>query len=233
MALLVQLRLLRPFLVLAISTFFLLLTAFELLTTLQLGKFTSWSAFQHAWFGRFWSYFGPMSKEVASPCVKPLLGEARGVVLDIGPGSGLWLDLFSATNNDKITKIYGVEPNPEHHPALRAAVRGAGLDAVYEILPVGVEDLENAGIPKGSVDTIATIQVLCSVPGPQQILKQLYPYLKPGGQWLVYEHVRTNQDHKLMSLWQGESSVRRVQAMLMFVQLLWIDSGQVSWTAAL
>lgn len=198
-----QLNLLRPLLLLAFSAAFIPITIFKLVTTFQFSKLASWAAFQHAWFGRFWAWFGPQSREYGGPAVEPILAKARGVVLDIGPGNGQWVNLFSAAKNKDIKKIYGVEPNPDHHAALRQRVKSAGLEGIYEVLPVGVEDLESCGIEKGSVDTIATIQCLCSVPGPEDIIKSLYPYLKPGGQWLVYEHVRTPHQHDFVATWQG------------------------------
>ncbi|KAJ9618896.1 hypothetical protein H2203_008712 [Taxawa tesnikishii (nom. ined.)] len=198
-----QLNLLRPLLLLAFSAAFIPITIFKLVTTFQFSKLASWAAFQHAWFGRFWAWFGPQSREYGGPAVEPILAKARGVVLDIGPGNGQWVNLFSAAKNKDIKKIYGVEPNPDHHAALRQRVKSAGLEGIYEVLPVGVEDLESCGIEKGSVDTIATIQCLCSVPGPEDIIKSLYPYLKPGGQWLVYEHVRTPHQHDFVATWQA------------------------------
>ena len=199
-----QLRLLGPLRLIALSAAFIPLTIASLVFSLQFGKLTSYGAFQHAWFGRFWGWFGPLSTEQGKAAVEPLLKDAEGVVLDIGPGNGQWLYLFAAGQNSKITKIYGVEPNTEHHKALRESIVRAGLEGVYEILSVGAEDLGTCGIREGSIDTIATVQVLCSVPGPQKIVKALYPYLKPGGRWLVYEHIRTPHRHDLVSSWQGQ-----------------------------
>lgn len=178
------------------------ITIVQLIKTFQFHKLTSWSSFQHAWFGTFWTYFGAKSKERGADVVGPLLQTATGVVLDIGPGSGEWLDLFAPAKNQAIVKIYGVEPNPEHHPALRKRITDAGLDGVYEILGVGAEDLASCGIEPASVDTICTIQCLCSVPGPDRIVKDLYPYLKSGGKWLVYEHIKTKHQADFVGYWQ-------------------------------
>lgn len=198
------LNLLRPLYLMSLSAAYIPVTIFSLVTTFQFDKLTSWTAFQHAWFGRFWSYFGPLAAESAAPKVEPLLHHARGIVLDIGPGSGQWLYLFAQAKNKNIKKIYGVEPNSEHHKALRNSIHQAGLEGVYEILPVGVENLESCGIEKGTIDTIATIQVLCSVPGPEKIIKELYPYLRAGGIWLVYEHVKTKYPDHFVGYWQRE-----------------------------
>ena len=36
-----------------------------------------------------------------------------------------------------------------------------------------------------------SVQVLCSVPQPEALAKSLYRVLKPGGQMIVYEHVKS------------------------------------------
>lgn len=51
----------------------------------------------------------------------------------------------------------------------------------------------NLGIEEGTVDTVVTLAVLCSVPQPDQLIRDLYGHLKPGGKWIMYEPVRTPQ----------------------------------------
>ncbi|KAK0844412.1 hypothetical protein LTR03_008106 [Friedmanniomyces endolithicus] len=108
------LNLLRPLLLLSYSAYYILPTLLALLSTLNLTPLLSLSAFKDAWFARFWAFFGPLSRESAAPN-----NSARGVCLDIGPGSGQWLYLFARANNSEITKIYGVEPNVGMHGELR------------------------------------------------------------------------------------------------------------------
>ncbi|KAG4218079.1 hypothetical protein PC116_g33441, partial [Phytophthora cactorum] len=101
----------------------------------------------------------------------------------------------SAAVDGVITRVYGVEPNRDQHPALRRAIAKAGLEDVYRIVPVGIEDLDDATkwdgrVEKGSVDCIVSILCLCSIPDPEKNIGELYQYLKKGGRWYVYEHVR-------------------------------------------
>ena len=94
----------------------------------------------------------------------------------------------------KVTKIYGVEPNVDLHDALRKAVKENGLSDIYTIVPCGVEsaaELKKYGLEPESVDTVLSVQVLCSVPRPAETVKRLYELLKPGGQMIVYEHVKS------------------------------------------
>ncbi|KAK3111127.1 hypothetical protein LTR53_013942 [Teratosphaeriaceae sp. CCFEE 6253] len=198
------LNLFRPLLLLAFSAYYIPLTIVSLLLSLNFSALLHFSEFQDIWFAKFWAWFGSGAREVAAPHVVPLLQHAaRGVCLDIGPGSGEWLYLFARANNGSITKIYGVEPNKGMHATLRANAVKAGLGDVYEIIGCGAEELgTKGGVARGSVDTVITVQCLCSIPTPEKIIRELYPLLKPGGRWLVYEHVRTKFQGDFVAHWQ-------------------------------
>lgn len=110
-------------------------------------------------------------------------------MLELGPGSGNQLPRYDVS---KIARIYGVEPNIALHDALRKKIKESGLSDVYTIVPCGVEDtttLKEYGIETGSVDTVVSVQVLCSVPRPKEVVTGLYALLRPGGEMIVYEHV--------------------------------------------
>lgn len=135
---------------------------------------------------------GPMfadgDRQTAVPA---LVSEASGIVLELGPGIGSQLPRY---NTSKITKIYGVEPNLDLHRSLRENIKTSGLNDVYEIVPCGVEDvieLKKHGVTLGSIDTILSVQVLCSVPDPNDMLRRLHLLLRSGGQLIVYEHVKS------------------------------------------
>jgi SAM-dependent methyltransferase len=198
----------------------------------------SWSRLQHAWFSAFWGWAGPRIRESNAPRITALLDgrvtNARvvdepvtlpvsGIVLDIGPGAGYWVDLYARTesligspscgSDAGITKLYGLEPNHALHTNLIERVRGAGLKDVYEIVPAGIQELCHATvlgenqfslrIEKGSVDCIVSLLCLCSIPDPEVNIKELYSYLKEGGRWYVFEHVRAGK-YWPMRLYQGQ-----------------------------
>jgi SAM-dependent methyltransferase len=228
--------LLTPWQFMLISASYLPSTITRLYKTAGLSPFFSWDTFQSAWFGSFWSWAGPRIREGNGPRITALLegrvtgakivdrvvGEPiSGVVLDIGPGLGYWVDLYSRAdvpiqnseegikNRGKgkaITKVYGVEPNTEVHTGLRQRVVAAGLDGVYEILPVGIENIsKETAVEKGTVDAIVSLLCLCSIPEPEKNIKELHSYLKPGGRWYLYEHVKaTGYWH--IQLYQGEKA---------------------------
>lgn len=81
------------------------------------------------------------------------------MVLEVGPGNGEWMRHYDAT---KVTKIYGVEPNKDHHAALRRKIVETGLSDVYVLCPVGVEELGEKWVGRGEVDCVVTVSFLLS-----------------------------------------------------------------------
>ncbi len=52
-------------------------------------------------------------------------------------------------------------------------------------------DVQALEFPDETFDTVATACTFCSVPDPVRGLRELYRCLKPGGQLLMFEHVRS------------------------------------------
>lgn len=119
-------------------------------------------------------------------------------MLELGPGIGSQLPRY---DKSKVTKVYGVEPCLILHDALRKQVKESGLTDIYEIVPCGIEDvmgLKKHGISLGSVDTVLSVQVLCSVPEPDEMMRRLYALMKRGGKLIVYEHVKSKDSISMM-----------------------------------
>jgi len=137
---------------------------------------------------------------------KSVVSQASGVVLEIGAGAGHTVPYYESS---KIERIVAVEPFTALHPHLQAATAKAKLTDKYTILGVGIEDVNTLsahGISQGSVDTVVCVQVLCSIPDPQDMIKRIYGLLKPGGQLLLFEHVQSH-DHttqRLQDLWTNK-----------------------------
>ncbi|KAM0321714.1 hypothetical protein ACHAQA_009953 [Verticillium albo-atrum] len=211
----ILLRLVRPWLLISISAWYFLTTILHLLAARDTRTLSSWPVFHEVWFARFWSHIAPGVKANAEPLVLALLeGRVRdgrihqdvvgrpveGTILEIGAGSGMWADVFAAlttragSRGGGPVKIYGVEPNVHSAAALRQRVRDVGLEGTYEVVPVGIEALNDpaawgAAIEPGSVDCVVTVQCLCSIPEPEKNVRLVYDLLKKGGRWYVYEHV--------------------------------------------
>lgn len=145
---------------------------------------------------------GPSSAEAEEDSPVPsLVHEAYGTVMELGPGTGQQIGRLDPS---KITRIYGIEPNIALHPELRARIAKAGLENIYTVVPYGIEnraELKKYGIESENMDTVLSIKVLCSVPEPERMTRELYRLLKPGGQLLLSEHVRSK--NMLSRLIQG------------------------------
>ncbi len=70
----------------------------------------------------------------------------------------------------------------------RAAKKAAAYDGSIDLRQMDVCQLE---FPDNSFDTVVTVCTFCSVPKPVAGLRELYRVLKPGGQLLMFEHVRS------------------------------------------
>jgi len=120
--------------------------------------------------------------------VPDLVAACYGAVLELGPATGNQLPRFQKS---AVTQIYGVEPNFCFMDVLSAKVLETGLQDIYAPINCGieqVEDLQSHGIREKSMDCILSIQVLCSVGNPVEAAAFSYRLLKPGGQFIFYEH---------------------------------------------
>jgi SAM-dependent methyltransferase len=232
-------HLIEPWLMIWLSISYIPSTVAGLISSGNYGKLFSPSAFSEELFGNFWVTMGPQAKAGAEQVVVPLLQgrvsggkvcdevvstPVHGTVLEVGAGSGMWADVLArihasgagkeglrSRRGDKgrITKIYGIEPNPISAATLRSRVKEVGLGDVYEVVPVGIESVTDptawdGKIEPGSVDCIVGIRCMCSIPDPKENIEHLYKLLKPGGTWYVFEHVKTTRGYPVMPLYQRE-----------------------------
>lgn len=195
--------LLVPVLVILTAVLYLPITLIALIKNQRTADLTSWKSFQQAWFSRFWHFFGWASRPLFARDVEKVLSNAHGVVVNVGSGSGDWLYLFAEARNSNIAKLYLVEPNTDFHTALRKRIKELGLAGKCQIVR-WVEDLKKVGVEAGTVDTITTVHVLCSVQSPGPLVKTLYQDLTPNGQWLVYEHVKARNGQPVAGVCQGK-----------------------------
>lgn len=120
--------------------------------------------------------------------IATLVPQCEGVVLELGPGMG---NQIARYDRSKVKRVIGVESNPHFRPEIEAQAEKAGLGAAYELVTCGAEDsdvLERSGVGAGSMDTVLSIQVLCSVPDEKSMAREIYRVLKPGGKFIFWEH---------------------------------------------
>jgi ubiquinone/menaquinone biosynthesis C-methylase UbiE len=120
-----------------------------------------------------------------------LLADARGTVLEIGAGTGKNLAAYPAVDRLLLT-----EPAPTMRGLLTRRVTRDQADAV-------VVDADAAALPvaSGSVDTVVSTMVLCTVPEMDAALAEVARVLRPGGRFVFVEHVAAPEGSALRR-WQ-------------------------------
>ena len=119
------------------------------------------------------------------------MGKACGRTVEIGSGTGLNLPHYPPDLDD----LTLAEPDPGMRSRLdKKLMDGARqahlIDAPAERLPYA----------DGSVDTIVSTFVLCTVDAPDAALREIVRVLHPAGQLLFIEHVRS--DSPSLARWQ-------------------------------
>jgi ubiquinone/menaquinone biosynthesis C-methylase UbiE len=113
-----------------------------------------------------------------------LLAQARGRVLELGAGTGLNLDHYP----DAVSELVLTEPSP--HMAERLRRRAAASSRPTEVVEAPAERLP---LDDDSVDTVVATLVLCTVDDVAATLREVARVLRPGGQLLFIEHVRSDE----------------------------------------
>lgn len=176
-------------------------------------------AFRSLWFATVWKDLGPqmaLSPE-QTPYISSLFSRAHGTVLELGPGSGDQMRHFlRPVNEGNVARVVGAEPNVALHERLLANAKAVGLDPArgrYIALPAGAEPgslipalykaglLVNTSSDSGIFDTIICVKSMCSAPQDQmeQICTTIHTLLKPGGEFLFFEHVANDTDWLAMA----------------------------------
>jgi ubiquinone/menaquinone biosynthesis C-methylase UbiE len=104
---------------------------------------------------------------------------ARGLVLEIGIGSGLNLPIYGAA----VDRVCGIDPSPELLHRARRRIVDASVPVW--LLRATAEQLPFAD---AAFDTLVMTWTLCSIPNPNAALGEMRRVLKPGGRLLFVEH---------------------------------------------
>jgi len=120
-----------------------------------------------------------------------LLRHARGRTVELGSGTGLNLPHYP----EDLGELILTEPDAAMTARLERKLRRSGrsarvLDAPAERLPLA----------DGSVDTVVSTLVLCTVDAPDLALREVARVLRPYGQLLFVEHVRSASPR--LAAWQ-------------------------------
>lgn len=109
-----------------------------------------------------------------------LLAQAKGIVVEIGPGAGAGFSYYSPD-----IQWIGVEPNIFMHHYLEAEAEKQGFHQI-KLCQGSAEQLP---LEDNSVDCVVSTHVLCSVQDISQCFREVERVLKPGGEFIFLEHV--------------------------------------------
>ena len=116
-----------------------------------------------------------------------LLADARGRVLELGAGTGANVDLYP----DAVTELVLAEP---------AEPMAERLEAKHPHATVVRAPAEELPFDDDSFDTVVATLVLCTVRDVDRTVAEIARVLKPDGQLLFLEHIRS--DNERMARWQ-------------------------------
>ena len=109
-----------------------------------------------------------------------IVPNAEGTILEIGIGSGLNIPYYQKSN---IKKIYGLDPSPELCEMAEKVAHNNEIK--IDFLIEGAEEIK---LPSQSIDTVLITYTLCSIPNPNDALKEMKRVLKHDGKILFCEH---------------------------------------------
>ena len=105
---------------------------------------------------------------------------AKGIVLDIGIGSGLNIPFYNKSNIDH---LYGLDPSEGLLKIAKPLAKKNELE--IEFLQCGAEAIP---LPDQSIDTVLITYTMCTIPDIKLSNSEIMRVLKPEGQLLFCEH---------------------------------------------
>jgi ubiquinone/menaquinone biosynthesis C-methylase UbiE len=140
------------------------------------------SRVDNPFFARFWSVLSQYEPESVRELRQQNLADLSGRVLEVGAGTGSNFMLYPAT----VEEVIAVEPEPRLTVIAKRAAETAPV-------PITVIDCAIEELPAGEpFDAIVCSLVLCSVENQQDVLRQLFSVLRPGGELRYMEHVASS-----------------------------------------
>jgi ubiquinone/menaquinone biosynthesis C-methylase UbiE len=134
-------------------------------------------------FARWFARYGGRNEERGNRELrKEMLAGLSGLVLEVGPGSGLNFPHYPST----VREVVAVEPEP--YLRSRAVEAAAAAPVPIRVVDGTADELPAAD---GSFDAVVVSGLLCSVADPAAALGEFNRVLRPGGELRFYEHVRS------------------------------------------
>ncbi len=141
----------------------------------------------HPRFAAFYEWYAHLDSErrLTDPLRQETAGQASGVVLEVGAGTGL---NFSWYHPERVERVEAIEPDSAMLAYARERVRQAGV-------PISLTQAAVSALPfaDASFDSVVVTLVFCSVEDPAQGMQEIKRVLKPQGTLFLFEHVRSQR----------------------------------------
>jgi ubiquinone/menaquinone biosynthesis C-methylase UbiE len=129
-----------------------------------------------------WMSDRPAVRRWEDPLRREIVGQAQGIVLEVGAGGGQNFPFYDA---HRVMRVEATEP--EEAMLVVARRRLGSAPVPITLTDAGVEALP---FPDAKFDSVVATLVFCSVGEPMLGLREIWRVLKPGGMLLLVEHVR-------------------------------------------
>jgi SAM-dependent methyltransferase len=133
-------------------------------------------------FARLWTFLSNHETEEIQRLRTENLAGLSGRVLEVGAGTGTNFAYYPAT----VTEVVAVEPERRLAPQARDA---AGRAPVAVTVSTGTVEKFLGGSDGKQFDAVVCSLVLCSIDDPDNVLRQLFSLVRPGGELRFLEHV--------------------------------------------
>lgn len=140
------------------------------------------SAVNNPFFARLWTFMSRHETELLGRLRQENLADLSGRVLEVGAGTGTNFAFYP----DSVDEVVAVEPEAG---LFELAQQAAATAPVPVSVIAGTVDALDTDEP---FDAVVCSLVLCSIPEPEDILRQLLSLLRPGGELRYFEHVASS-----------------------------------------
>lgn len=129
------------------------------------------------------------------------LAPARGVVLELGVGTGRNLPIY----RPPVAHVFAIDPDRAHLHRARARARAGSAAVPVHLVAATAEALP---FPDRAIEAAISTWCLCSIPEVERALAELHRVLRPGAPYAFVEHGLCPQpgiarwQHRLTPIWR-------------------------------
>lgn len=136
------------------------------------------------WFPSIYDFaMNPLERGVFLQIRKAIIMKAKGIVLEIGSGTGINFPLYQG-----VSRVDAIEPNPMMvERSLSKQQRASVPISIYS------ESAENLSFQQDMYDSVIATLVFCTIPNPVLAIEEIKRVSKDGATILFFEHIRMKQ----------------------------------------